>query len=420
MGRARQRLVMLAHVLAVLLGFSSVIFYIAAFFYPEVHRRSDIVWSGLGVFYALVLWFCAGQMTITGLLGQVISVVLLLGLGWQTLTVRREKTPIYQQTPIVLTPEVVGSWTKNKINQLRIAPDDTLRPLPTQNRSLSATAAERFRQDTDPRRRPIYDYEFVEDGLAELEVQSTKSLSDLDASDIVPPSAEAEVLEEILPQSSAETIEAEILEEIASQVPQTLEAAPVAEPEILAEESQIESELQTSAVISQTEPAKTTPLSSPASKAEADDWGFESNGDWQDEENQNPSSKADRIQNEDSDGLTTRQKPSLIATPIILLGWVKDVIGSMTKPKPSKPVIEIPRRDTQPPTASANQTPPSQTPISKGTSEPIADTEPIADARPITDTESTAEPFDLDQPPALDNSDNFDDNNDWKDSNWDD
>ncbi|MEL6880416.1 MAG: Ycf66 family protein, partial [Cyanobacteria bacterium J06607_10] len=137
----------------------------AAFFYPEVHRRSDFLWSGLGMFYALILWFCAGQMSPAILLGQTAAVVLLLGLGWQTLSVRREKTPVYQQTPVVLTPEVVSGWAKNKLNQLRIAPDSEVRPVLA--RSLNSATTKRLRQSLDPRRRPVYDYEFVEDGLLE-------------------------------------------------------------------------------------------------------------------------------------------------------------------------------------------------------------------------------------------------------------
>ena len=109
----------------------------AAFFYPEVHRRSDIVWSGLGLLYAATLWFGSGQMTGIVLLGQMIAIALVLALGWQTLSIRREKTPVYQQTPVVITPEVVGNWAKNQINQLRIAPPD---PVPVK---LEKTTPER-------------------------------------------------------------------------------------------------------------------------------------------------------------------------------------------------------------------------------------------------------------------------------------
>ncbi|MGF1569685.1 MAG: Ycf66 family protein [Nodosilinea sp.] len=90
---------MLAHILAVLVGLGSVALYLAAFFFPEVHRRHDFFWSGVGGFYGLVLWFCARQMTPTEALGHLASVSLLGWLGWQTLTLRRKRTPLDLQTP---------------------------------------------------------------------------------------------------------------------------------------------------------------------------------------------------------------------------------------------------------------------------------------------------------------------------------
>ena len=42
---------------------------------------------------------------------------------------------------------------------------------------------------------------------------------------------------------------------------------------------------------------------------------------------------------------TGKQKPSLLAAPLIIVGWVKDLVASFTQPKPSKPVIDIPRRE---------------------------------------------------------------------------
>lgn len=97
---------MLAQTLAITVALGSFIFYIAAFFFPEVHRKNDFIWSGVGLFYALVLWVCAGRITGGVLLGQTASVTLLVWLGWQTLSLRRAKTPSDQQTPI--TPEVEG------------------------------------------------------------------------------------------------------------------------------------------------------------------------------------------------------------------------------------------------------------------------------------------------------------------------
>ena len=91
---------MLAYLLAIIVAIGSFTFYIAAFFVPEMHRRQDFLWSGLGMFYAVVLWFCAGRLTGAVLLGQVVSVALLGGLGWHTLALRRDLTPEPVQTPV--------------------------------------------------------------------------------------------------------------------------------------------------------------------------------------------------------------------------------------------------------------------------------------------------------------------------------
>ena len=91
---------MLAYSLAIIIAVGSVTFYMAAFFVPEMHRRQDFIWSGLGMFYAVVLWFCAGRITGAVLLGQTASVVLLGWLGWHTLELRRELTPEPVRTPV--------------------------------------------------------------------------------------------------------------------------------------------------------------------------------------------------------------------------------------------------------------------------------------------------------------------------------
>jgi hypothetical protein len=91
---------MLAYILAVLVGTGSVGLYISAFFFPEIHRKQDFIWSGVGFFYALVLWIYARQETGGILLGQATSVALLSWLAWQTLTLRRQLVPVSQQTPI--------------------------------------------------------------------------------------------------------------------------------------------------------------------------------------------------------------------------------------------------------------------------------------------------------------------------------
>jgi hypothetical protein len=97
---------MLAYVLALVVGLGSFALYMAAFFFPEVHRKNDLIWSGIGLFYALVLWACAGRITGGVLLGQVASVALIGWLGWQTLTLRRQTSPAEQQTPVPTAADV--------------------------------------------------------------------------------------------------------------------------------------------------------------------------------------------------------------------------------------------------------------------------------------------------------------------------
>lgn len=102
---------MLAYVLALVVALGSFALYMAAFFFPEVHRKGDLIWSGIGMFYALVLWVCAGRITGGVLLGQTASVALLGWLGWQTLILRRQTAPLSQQTAV---PDAVELQTKLK------------------------------------------------------------------------------------------------------------------------------------------------------------------------------------------------------------------------------------------------------------------------------------------------------------------
>ena len=89
---------MLTFILALVVGLGSLGLYLAAFFYPELHRKGDLVWSGVGLFYALVLWVCAERITGGVLLGQMASVSLIGWLGWQTLVARSMQTPAQQRS----------------------------------------------------------------------------------------------------------------------------------------------------------------------------------------------------------------------------------------------------------------------------------------------------------------------------------
>lgn len=102
---------MLTYILALVVALGSLALYMAAFFFPEVHRKNDLIWSGVGMFYALVLWVCAGQIRGGLLLGQTASVVLLGWLGWQTLRLRHQVTAPEQRTPIPGSQELQAKLT---------------------------------------------------------------------------------------------------------------------------------------------------------------------------------------------------------------------------------------------------------------------------------------------------------------------
>ena len=55
----------------------------------DIHRKDDFLWSGVGLIYALVLWYCARNITGAVLLGQTAATALLVSYSWQTLKLRR-------------------------------------------------------------------------------------------------------------------------------------------------------------------------------------------------------------------------------------------------------------------------------------------------------------------------------------------
>lgn len=388
---------MLANVLAVLLGLGSLIFYLTAFFYPEVHRRSDFLWSGLGLFYAVVLWFCAGQMTGAVLLGQMTAVALLLGLGWQTLTVRREKTPVYQQTPVVLTPERVGNWAKSKLNQLRIAPTATV-PVQLEKRQLG--------DRLDPRRRPLYEYEFVEDGVGDVEtltepsatVEAIAQATPLPAieptaepTDAAPPSADAEIflVEDPEPDSLPREQTADEPTEIAPPEAEVTDTR----------SDRLAVQTKTDVSSDHAELMET----SPAVDEWEEDGDLELSEDAVDKEGATEFeelAKAARSPTQPIRPENSPERPSLLATPFILIGWIKDVVGTFTRPKLAKPVIDIPRRD---PTGSTN-TGQGNYPLPE-----LVESDSFTDN--TADTADTSLDFGSEQYPESD---------DWEESNWDD
>ena len=110
---------MLAYILALAVGFGSLSLYLSALLFPEIYRKYDLLWSGLGLFYALVLWVCAGRITGSLLLGQMASVALLGWLGWQTLSLRFAQTPVEQR--MQLQGDSLQDALQGKFARLQVA-----------------------------------------------------------------------------------------------------------------------------------------------------------------------------------------------------------------------------------------------------------------------------------------------------------
>ena len=113
---------MLAYILALAVGGSSLFIFTKALLDQEHQKeghllQTDLFWGGVGLFYALVLWICAGRITGAVLLGQIASVSLLGWFGWQTLTLRSKlSTSEVPNSPLASTTETteVSSETVNE------------------------------------------------------------------------------------------------------------------------------------------------------------------------------------------------------------------------------------------------------------------------------------------------------------------
>ena len=122
---------MLAHILAVLVGAGSVGMYISAFFFPEIHRKQDFIWSGVGFLYALTLWIYARQVMGGVLVGQISSVALIGWFGWQTLKLRQQLAPVSPQPPSAGTTKLRERLGLNRSTAKATKPTTTPTPAKT-------------------------------------------------------------------------------------------------------------------------------------------------------------------------------------------------------------------------------------------------------------------------------------------------
>jgi hypothetical protein len=85
------------------------VLFLTAFLMSGIHRKDDFLWGAVGLFYALVLWYCARNITGAVLLGQAAATVLLVSYSWQTIKLRQAMQ------------RVIGSSPQEPVNQEAIA-----------------------------------------------------------------------------------------------------------------------------------------------------------------------------------------------------------------------------------------------------------------------------------------------------------
>jgi len=83
---------MLTYLLAWAVAFGSFGLYLTAFFFPELHRKNDLILSGVGLFFALTLWIYADRLRGGLLLGETAAVVLIFWFAWQSFQYRQQLT----------------------------------------------------------------------------------------------------------------------------------------------------------------------------------------------------------------------------------------------------------------------------------------------------------------------------------------
>ncbi len=110
---------MLNYVLGWAVSLGSLGFYLAGYLLPEVRRKQDAIWSGVGLIYALALLTNGDRISFGLLIGQLASATLIGWFGWQTLQHRRDLSNAVSQTPIPNSVQNVFPFLKQGWERLR-------------------------------------------------------------------------------------------------------------------------------------------------------------------------------------------------------------------------------------------------------------------------------------------------------------
>ena len=231
---------MLAHILAIVVAVSSFVLLFTAFSMAEIHKQNDFLWSGVGLFYALVLWFCASRITGSVLLGQVAAVALVVYFNWQNLQLRKaianpdqvatEVEPEHQDNPSIIE-RIQGffPWSKESTPPATITDilqEDTDQEI-TEAEFPEETSSSESSTDLSTQNDELIE-ELIQESDAEITVDTTDEQEASTAEDILVPTLEEEELAATEDFEPIENIEPTVIEEVIS-VPEVTEAETQAE-----------------------------------------------------------------------------------------------------------------------------------------------------------------------------------------------
>jgi hypothetical protein len=98
---------MLHSLLAWTMGLGSLGLFASGFFLPEIRRKNDLIWSGIGLFYALVMAVDSGWLRGGMVIEELASVILIVWFVLQILYHRRLSTSPEKLTPL---PNSMETW----------------------------------------------------------------------------------------------------------------------------------------------------------------------------------------------------------------------------------------------------------------------------------------------------------------------
>ncbi|WP_342597214.1 Ycf66 family protein [Cyanobacterium aponinum UTEX 3222] len=178
---------MLAYFLAILVAITSLSLYINAFIRPKIHRKDDFLWSGLGLFYALVLWICAGRITGSVLLGQCAGVAIAIAFIWENSKLRQALIAESQSNQALEGFSVITFIAQllAKVSQLGKKkpvvttsppekPSETITTPPEEKEEISPTIASTTKEETQIKNQPTeteikaYREEVIRDTIEEV------------------------------------------------------------------------------------------------------------------------------------------------------------------------------------------------------------------------------------------------------------